>query len=201
VFKDSKNRKFEGVIVLPTVVRLKALGVDLGGDLPVMLQQLQADPELLGNVLYLVHEASAKELDVSDQDFGYLLNGDTLAAAFDSLVDAIINFSQPAMRPAMRKLVEKGNEVTRIHMERLETEVNKLDPEAVAAEMVAKMDQKTQAEPVAHKTEELTSSKSAGSSRELLGSPYEDIPVSTFQSRSAKSSGLRVRDDETNGND
>lgn len=131
MFTDSQGRKFDAVIVLPTVVQLKAMGVDLGLDLPKVVEAIQADAELLGNVLYLVHQESAETNGVSDSQFGRLLNGDTLPKAIDSLIDAIINFSQPATRAALRKLVEKGRDVNRLTAERMELAVDRLSAEQI----------------------------------------------------------------------
>lgn len=131
MFRDSKMRQFEGVIVLPTAVRLKKIGIDLGGDLPKTLDGIKDDPELLGNVLYIVHESSVKSHGMTEEDFGQILDGNVLPAAVDSLIDAIINFSQPGIRPALRSLVSKGEEVQRLTTLRAIQAIDEMTPEMI----------------------------------------------------------------------
>lgn len=133
MFLDAAGRKFEGSITLPTVIDLRKLGVDLNRGLPEILQQLQDDPAMLANVLFVVHEESCASHTVDDESFGRLLNGDVLPGAIDSLVDAIINFSQPAVRSSLRTLVQRGKEVEALALLRVQRSLETITAETILA--------------------------------------------------------------------
>lgn len=131
MFKDSQGRSFESLIVLPTAVELKSIGVDLGADINEVLKGLQSEPELLGQVLYLVHQEAAEKLQVAPEQFGRLLNGDVLPNAVDSLIEAIINFSHPATRAPLRKLMETSKVVQAGIAEQMMQIAERVDPQQV----------------------------------------------------------------------
>lgn len=131
MFKDSTNREFAAVIVLPTITELRKINVNLGRGLSEVMSQLADDPALLGDVLWIVHRDSIQMHGLTDEQFGRILDGNTLAAAVESLEEAIINFSPPATRPALRKLAQKGKEVLNLAGQSAVTEIEALSAETI----------------------------------------------------------------------
>lgn len=131
MFKDKQNREFEGIIVLPTMVKLKKIGVDLNDDLPKLMESLMGDGEQLCGALYTIHEKSILEHNLSPDDFGNLLDGDVLPLAVDSLQDAIINFSRPAIREPLRKVFQKSQELEAILGERMNQAADQITDEMI----------------------------------------------------------------------
>lgn len=112
-FNDTKGRTWEINLTIGAVKRVKqALDVDLldplselsqpdTGDKPdlsvdllaqtslermPLLTRLQADVVLLIDVIFVLVQPQAKELDVSDEQFGEALGGDAAYAAYDSFM-------------------------------------------------------------------------------------------------------------------
>jgi len=83
------------------------------------LVRLLADPVLLVDVLYLVCLPEVEQRELSDQDFGRALAGDSLAEAIDALLDGLIAFFPrrrdrrrlSAQVAATRKLLDQADGV------------------------------------------------------------------------------------------
>lgn len=119
-FVDASGREFEAVITLSTAIKLQKIGVNINKPLTIP-DAWNADLKLLGDTIYLACEKSIKQHGLTDETFVEALEGDAISAATDAVWDAIILFSQPPIRAALRKLWNKGTEVTKLASSRVET--------------------------------------------------------------------------------
>lgn len=133
-FRDSKGREFQAAVNLQTVVDLKeTAGFDLNEIITGnALERLTTDPQLLVSVLWVACEESIEAHGITEpKDFARGLGGDTLAAAMDALLEAIVLFFPPSQRTALAAILDKGREVERLAGEKLRQAVSQIDPEAV----------------------------------------------------------------------
>lgn len=119
-FVDASGREFEAVITLSTAIKLQKIGVNMNKPLTIP-DAWNADLKLLGDTIYLACEKSIKQHGLNDETFVEALEGDAISAATDAVWDAVILFSQPPIRAALRKLWSKGTEVTKLASSRVET--------------------------------------------------------------------------------
>lgn len=119
-FKDANGREFEAVITLSTAIKLQKIGINLNKPLEIP-DALNANLELLGQSIYIVFEQSIKSHGLTEETFVDALAGDALSAANDAMWEAIVLFSQPPLRAALRKLWSKGAEVTTLISSQIET--------------------------------------------------------------------------------
>jgi len=115
-FLDNKNRRWELVVNVPTMTRVKQLlHVDLTQmfkDKCELLVRLSEDFELLVNVLYVLCEKQCTAANVTDEDFGAALVGDPLGNAHEALMQAVIDFFPMSSRREMaQKILGKAKEV------------------------------------------------------------------------------------------
>ncbi|MHB8953568.1 MAG: hypothetical protein ACYC4U_11410 [Pirellulaceae bacterium] len=116
MWKDPNGREWSTAVTVSTVKRVKELADTLLTDAADtdLVDRLYGDVMLLANVLYAVCEPQARQREVTAEQFGELLAGDTIDRACESLMRDIIDFF-----PSGRREI-----VTRIHAaaRRLETE-------------------------------------------------------------------------------
>lgn len=134
MFIDSQGRTFPAVLTLATSKKLNQIGVDLN-DFPAVLDKIVSDPELWANSLWIIHEAALTAAGITAEQFGGMLDGDTLDAATESLRDAIVNFSRPSIRAAMRTLVDKTREIDRQAGQQMLTAAQNLSVDAVLSQL------------------------------------------------------------------
>ena len=111
-FTDDNGDDWLVAITVATVKRLRALlDVDLMTILDErgqLLGRFVDDPVLLADVLYVICKPQADEREVSDEQFGGLLAGDTLEKATGAFLEALVDFFPLATkRKALRRLLEK----------------------------------------------------------------------------------------------
>jgi hypothetical protein len=110
VFADNKGRKWDVMVNVSTVKRVRSLtSVDLmsvveGKDL---LVRLSSDPILLCDVLFAVVKPQADAGSVTDEDFGSSLAGDAIADAANALLEGIINFFPSPKRTILDAQLKK----------------------------------------------------------------------------------------------
>jgi len=108
-FTDRKKRRWNLHVTIPlaTVIRTE-LGVNIldtkGG-----FAQLSADPILLCGVLWMICEKQAERAEVTPEQFGELLHGETLGDATEAFVEAVTNFSPPRQREILQATQAAGN--------------------------------------------------------------------------------------------
>lgn len=108
-FTDAAGRDWLLTVNVNTVKRVReALGLNLlevlGGD---VLERLAADPILLVDTLYVICQPQAKERGLSDEQFGEAMAGESIGQAAAALVEALLDFFQPAQRQLLGKLWAK----------------------------------------------------------------------------------------------
>ena len=112
-FQDRSGKTWSTAVTVNTVRRVKELvGVDL---LDVfngrLFTQLMDDPVLLVNTLYAVCQPQAEQNNVSDEQFGEQLVGDTIAEATAALTRGIIDFFPRDRRPVLEQTWTAINQV------------------------------------------------------------------------------------------
>lgn len=141
-FTDTNGKVWSVRLDAPTIADVRRdCGVDLADMDGKVANQLENDPVLLVNVLYVVCREQAVQASISDRDFGRSLVGDPIGVATKALTDAITDFFPSGKRTLLRSLVNKQGEIrdkgTQLAMAKLNNPV--LEASLVAA-MESKMD-------------------------------------------------------------
>ena len=87
--------------------------VDVMEERNTALRQIAASDALFVRVLWLMCEESAAEQGVDEVSFGRGLNGDALGDAMLALMEAIVLFTLPVRRVAVRAILDKVIQVQR----------------------------------------------------------------------------------------
>ena len=140
-FKDSKGRPWTLDITVYAVRRVRAeTEVDLYSlvdDKAAGLAKLVNDPVKLIDVLYCLVAGEAAVKNVSADDFGAAFSGDSLEAAADAFVGAIIDFfPNRQARESLQKLMAKSRSLASTILTRAEREIAELDVEKAAEELM-----------------------------------------------------------------
>lgn len=112
-FKDEQGRPWDLCINVGTLktVRTQAkidlLDIENGS----LFEDLANDPVKLGDVLWVLCEQQATKQNVTDEEFGRSLAGDSLSDASDALMEEIIDFFPKPRREMLKKLIAKTREV------------------------------------------------------------------------------------------
>lgn len=105
-FQDHEGRDWHLELDIPTARRIrKLLHIDVL-NFETCLPKLSADPILLCDVLWVIVEEQAQRHKVTDEQFGVALMGETLEAAADAFVQALIDFFPPRRRQLLTTLQE-----------------------------------------------------------------------------------------------
>ncbi len=132
-FQDSQGREYDARITLGTAIAIKReTGINLSdiGDGSV-LDRISNDPELLVGVLWLAVRDSAAQHQITPEQFGESLGGDTLHAAVQSLLNAIVLFSPPSARTALQKMVDLSRQTQTLAGQRVEDALTHVTPEMI----------------------------------------------------------------------
>jgi hypothetical protein len=117
-FKDSKGREWTLTITHGDAKRLAQGPLKLNlyavqdnqGELYVKLMH---DPFLFGDVLYQLLKPQADQKQLTEEDFANALDGEASDAALEAFDEALVLFSRnPAIRSAMRRMIDKKKELT-----------------------------------------------------------------------------------------
>ena len=116
IFKDRDGREWQVVLNVFQMKRVRAaLGVDLvnvieldrDGNVRVeLIDRIANDPCLLVDILWVLVQGQAKELGVTDEQFGTALAGDAIEAATRAFLDELVDFFPGAKRLFLKKAVE-----------------------------------------------------------------------------------------------
>lgn len=113
-FTDAAGRRWVVTINAHTMKRVKAAtGVEIArftDNKFRKLGELLGDIEKFIDVLFVCLEDSARERNVSDEDFGRGLGGDAIDDAADAFVRAFADFSPRQCRKPLLALAKKGRE-------------------------------------------------------------------------------------------
>lgn len=111
-FKDAKGRSWNINFTTGTAKRVKTLtGVDVFSETQGIFGDELANYVVLCDVLYACVLPQAEEAKISDVEFGESQNGDTLAAAYDVLIEEIIDFYPQKKREVLRRYKQKMTDI------------------------------------------------------------------------------------------
>ena len=136
-FVDSAGRTWTIVVNVFAIKRVRGL---LNFDLYSLIDgnfeglgKLLADPITLVDVLYCLCKDEADKLGVSDEDFGRAMWGDAISRASDAFLAEYTDFfPDPRVRAGLAKVMDKARRLEGLMMDRMETELDRLDVEDVA---------------------------------------------------------------------
>lgn len=106
-FADVQGRQWHVDINVAAIKRVKArLKIDLlEAFTGKLLQELSVNPVLLVDLLFVLCEAQAGALGVTDEQFGEAMAGDAIAAATDAFAAALVDFSpSPRARASLTEI-------------------------------------------------------------------------------------------------
>lgn len=119
-FKDNQGRSWQIALNVYEMKRIRAiLGIDLvnvitlskDGAVKVdLVDRIANDPCLLVDILWVLVETKAKELGVSDVDFGRSLAGAAIEEATKAFLDELVDFFPGAKRLFLGKAVSLARE-------------------------------------------------------------------------------------------
>lgn len=122
IFKDSRGQDWQIILNVHQMKRVRAaLGVDLvnvitldkDGTVKVdLVDRIASDPCLLVDILWVLVEEQAKEIGVSDEQFGCSLAGESIAEATKAFLDELVDFFPGAKRLFLKKAVEIARKYT-----------------------------------------------------------------------------------------
>ena len=140
-FVDGNGRSWTIVINVSAIKRLRGLiQVDLYGlvtDGFAGLGKLLADPVSLVDVIYCLCKDEADARDISDEDFGRAMFGDTIKSASDAFLEELTDFfPDPRVRAGLRQTIATGAKVRDHLMDQVEAELAKIDPASEARKLM-----------------------------------------------------------------
>jgi hypothetical protein len=114
-FRDTKGRPWQLEVNVDTIEQVKIdCGInllDVADPSSNLMQELIAFPPLLAKLLFSSMADQAKTKEVDDREFRRSMNGDTLQAAHDALIDEIILFSPKHRQSLLQAVRDKNREV------------------------------------------------------------------------------------------
>lgn len=107
-FRDSEGREWRLKLSIAVAQAIRdELGVDFGDlDEGRLFLRLGSNPYQLAQVLWMLCEKQCDREEVSPAEFAEGLDGDSIDAALEALIEATVLFTRRPMRAALRKLVE-----------------------------------------------------------------------------------------------
>lgn len=132
-FTDTKGRQWHLRITALSAMRMRDdLGIDLNniasGD-NNFLQELIVDTWKIVLVLDILTETRRKELGIEREDFLDSLADDVLDDAALAFINALVNFSRPLARPALKEVVNQMNSGVEIASQKLAERVRNQLPQ------------------------------------------------------------------------
>ncbi len=124
-FQDTEGNTWDLALNVATIKRVKSLtSIDLLAitDSETFIKLL--NPMTLADVLYVVVQPAAEHRQIDSETFGSLLGGDAIDEATGALLEAIVLFSRPAQREALRQSIHRFNE---LEAEGCEKVIHKID--------------------------------------------------------------------------
>jgi hypothetical protein len=112
-FNDTKNRRWDLSLSIATVKRVRNLtDVDLLSilDKPELLSDLASDPVQLVDVLYIIVKPQADAINVTDEQFGESLDGESIEKATECFLEALVDFFPGARRATLKRVLDRANQ-------------------------------------------------------------------------------------------
>lgn len=137
-FRDTTGRIWSVRIDVTAIKRVRGLtSIDLLTAATVDgLGSILSDPVKVCDILYALCRDEATARGVSDEDFGRALFGDEIETAMDALAEELIDFFPSSSRGLLRKWLAAVKKVQARLAVRADKEMEQLDPEAIADEIV-----------------------------------------------------------------
>ena len=112
-FKDKEKKDWGVSITVGSLKRVKELlKIDLiegASDKKEdnIFIKISTDPIMLVDIIYVLCKPEADKLGISDEQFGGLMNGDSVEEATAVFIEELIDFFPTARRPMLRTMTEK----------------------------------------------------------------------------------------------
>lgn len=114
-FHDSKNRTWQLELNCDTVEQIKAdcrvNVLDLLDPESDLAKEVAAFPPVIGKLLFAAVADQAKTAAVDDREFRRSMNGESLAAAYDALLEEVVLFCPRHRQRVAQAVLEKNREV------------------------------------------------------------------------------------------
>lgn len=134
-WKDKNGKEWNCEITIKTLKQIKQrLGIDFL-DVQTSIKKMMQDVYTLCNVLYIVHEDECQKLNISDEDFGGLLAGDSIDGATKAFIDSLLYFFPIQQRQMLEKITNKREQVMTEIYKKMGEEIDNLPTEKVLEEI------------------------------------------------------------------
>jgi len=142
-FKDSAGRQYGLTLHAGKSIEIERdHGINLRNTLDGQLfDKIDADDSLFVALLFELASESATEQGIKPEEFAKALNGDALEAGRKAMLECIVDFSRPGVRPALRTILEKSELVQTLGTKKILTEAENLTPEMIEAAFDRKIQQ------------------------------------------------------------
>ncbi len=141
-FADEKGFIWRISLTIGLVKKVqKILGVnllDLESGEPALLTRLGTDMMLLVDVIYVLIQDQADKVEVSDEDFGYALNGEAIHAAQEAFYEELVLFFRGLGRKHLAMAVETQKQIINRAGELVEKKLDGLGVRKQTVEAVSK---------------------------------------------------------------
>ncbi len=116
-FTDTAGHRWNLALSVGTVKRVRELsGVDLLTilDKPQALVDLASDPVRFVDVLFIVIKPQADQIGICDEAFGESLDGETVEAATDAFLEALVDFFPGARKTTLKRVLDRAKGTARL---------------------------------------------------------------------------------------
>lgn len=142
-FNDNAGRTWTVAINVNAVRRCRSLlGIDLYGLLDDGfrgLGDLLSDVVRLIDVVYVLVEDQADARDVSDEDFGRSLSGDSIDQITEAFLGALTDFfPSPRVREALTRMIAASGRMRDLMLDRAMTRLDAIDLDSEVERLIAR---------------------------------------------------------------
>ena len=124
IFKDTQGRSWSVTIDIGTAKRVRDVtGCDLLDSTGAVLDALSADTIQLVDVLWVIVMPQARQIGISDEQFGASLNGDVIEQATEALVQEMLDFCPTRKANLLRGMMKKEQQKIEAALTQLEKEL------------------------------------------------------------------------------
>jgi NAD/NADP transhydrogenase alpha subunit len=131
IFKDADGREWTVTVNVGTVKKLRALGCDIMAEDGGGINSLASDPVALAEAIWMVCEEQGQKRSITDSMFYSSLGGDSIEAATDAMINAIIDFFPSARKRLLQKAMDKSRTLKSEMIRRAEKKIDEMGLESV----------------------------------------------------------------------
>lgn len=116
IFKDKNGQEWQLILNVLQMKRIRSLlGIDLVNVITLdkegmvkidLVDKIANDPCLLVDILWVLVEQQARVLNITDEEFGAALAGDTIDNATKAFLDELVDFFPGAKRLFLKKAID-----------------------------------------------------------------------------------------------